>query len=337
MSDDTVEETSCSDDDDDEGKCPLHIALIREVLEYIHDHLRFILTRHGLGESDEIRPAKLSIYAILNARLMDDFKDVLLGQSFRERMWAVVKRSRAYDDIQPWLRANRCRYIYNRVTMKTANEYGIYRYADGGVYEGDWRNGKYNGQGSYTYAGGDIYEGEWRDGKRHDQGKYTYINGDVYEGCWKDGDYHGQGKISYPDGEVYEGEWRDGKRHGQGRYTCNNGDVYEGGWRDGKYHGQGRYTYANGNVLKGEWKDDKKHGQGKYTYANSKYHGRGKYTWTVHEGSYKDGRRHGQGKSTYDDDDDDWDYGMETWPDSRVYGDDWKGVKRHDIGKQTLL
>ena len=121
-----------------EGGCPLQYGLIREVLGYIHDHLRFILTRHGLGESNEIKPVKLSIYAILNARYMDDFKDVLLGQSFRERTWPIVKSSTAYDDIVSWLKANRCPYIYDAETVKIASEYGIYRHVNGGVFEGEW-------------------------------------------------------------------------------------------------------------------------------------------------------------------------------------------------------
>ena len=113
-----------------EGSCPLQYGMIREVLGYIHDHLRFILTRHGLADDNEIEPVKLSIYAILNARYMDDFKAVLLGQSFRERTWPIVKSSRAYDDIVPWLKANRCPYMYDDETVETANEYGIYRYDD---------------------------------------------------------------------------------------------------------------------------------------------------------------------------------------------------------------
>ena len=174
-----------------EGGCPLQYGLIREVLGYIHDHLRFILTRHGLGESNEIVPAKLSIYAILNARYMDDFKDVLLGQSFRERTWPIVKSSRAYDDMVPWLRANRCPYMYDAETKKTANEYGIYRFANGSVYEGEWRDGKRTGQGKSTWPDGDVYEGGFKDDKRHGQGKYTYANGNVYEGGYKDDNVHG--------------------------------------------------------------------------------------------------------------------------------------------------
>ena len=148
-----------------DGSCPLQYGLIREVLGYIHDDLRFTLTRHGLGDSTELQPAKLSIYAILNAGLMDYFKDVLLGQAFRERTWPIVKSSRAYDDIVPWLRANRCPYIYDDESKKTANEYGIYRYPDGSAYEGGFKDGKKHGQGKYTFANGDVYEGNWKDDK----------------------------------------------------------------------------------------------------------------------------------------------------------------------------
>ena len=219
-----------------EGSCPLQYGLIREVLGYVHDHLRFILTRHGLGESNEIMPAKLSIYAILNARYMDDFKNVLLGQSFRERTWPIVKSSRAYDDMVPWLQANRCPYMYDAETVKTANDYGIYRYAGGGVYEGEWRSGKYDGKGKYKFGflfyAGDIYEGGWKDNRKHGQGKYTCANGGVYEGGWKDNNFNGQGKMTYPDGRVYEGGWRDDKRTGFGKETYTDGTVFYGLWKN---------------------------------------------------------------------------------------------------------
>ena len=92
-----------------DGSCPLHYTLIREMLEWVHDDLRFTLNRHGLGKvivintitetiinhyhhyhynhhdnllsgsMNEVVPEKLSIYAILNARQMHSFKGVLLG------------------------------------------------------------------------------------------------------------------------------------------------------------------------------------------------------------------------------------------------------------------
>jgi hypothetical protein len=45
-------------------------------------------------------------------------------------------------------------------------------------YEGEWVDGKINGQGTLWYADGDQYQGEWRDGKMHGRGTYTYADGE---------------------------------------------------------------------------------------------------------------------------------------------------------------
>ena len=147
------------------GICPLQYNLIRKILEFIHDDLRYTLTRYGLDDSIEPMPVKerLSIHAILNARLMDYYKDVLLGQSLRERTWPAVKSHIRYKDIEPWLIANRCPYMYDDETKKTANVYGIYRDENNGCYEGTWKDGKRLGQGKYTSANGSVIEGEWRE------------------------------------------------------------------------------------------------------------------------------------------------------------------------------
>jgi hypothetical protein len=108
-----------------DDECPLQYDLIRKVLEFIHDHVRFTLTRHGLGDANELAPIKLSMRAIINARLMDYFRDVLLGPLLREETWPIVESNAMYDDVVPWLQANRCPRIYTNVTVKTANDYGI--------------------------------------------------------------------------------------------------------------------------------------------------------------------------------------------------------------------
>jgi hypothetical protein len=86
-------------------------------------------------------------------------------------------------------------------------------------YEGEWVDGKINGQGTLWYADGDQYQGEWRDGKMHGRGTYTYADGDQYEGDWKDDRRHGKGTVTYAAveggaAEKYEGDWCDGKMHG---------------------------------------------------------------------------------------------------------------------------
>ena len=64
-------------------------------------------------------------------------------------------------------------------------------------YEGEWVDGKINGQGTLWYADGDQYQGEWRDGKMHGRGTYTYADGDQYEGDWRDDRRHGKGTVVY--------------------------------------------------------------------------------------------------------------------------------------------
>lgn len=51
------------------------------------------------------------------------------------------------------------------------------RYADGGFYEGEWKDDIRHGQGTYTWPDGGVYKGEWKDGKKHKIGTYTYVNG----------------------------------------------------------------------------------------------------------------------------------------------------------------
>lgn len=49
-------------------------------------------------------------------------------------------------------------------------------------FEGEWRDGKKNGQGVMYFNNGDSYEGEWKDGHKNGRGIYRFSNGDIYEG-----------------------------------------------------------------------------------------------------------------------------------------------------------
>ena len=97
-----------------------------------------------------------------------------------------------------------------------------------------------NGNGIYTYANGSKYVGEWKDGKENGQGTYTWVS----ENTWFNGN-------------KYVGEYKDGKLHGQGTYTWANGNKYIGEFKDDKRNGLGTYTFANGTVDKGIWKNNK--------------------------------------------------------------------------------
>jgi len=77
--------------------------------------------------------------------------------------------------------------------------------------------------GTETNTAGDKYDGEFRDGKRNGQGTFTWLNGGKYVGEYRDGKFNGQGTLTWPNGDKYVGEFRNGKRTSQGTYTWPNG------------------------------------------------------------------------------------------------------------------
>ncbi|MDA1037410.1 MAG: MORN motif precursor, partial [Proteobacteria bacterium] len=92
-------------------------------------------------------------------------------------------------------------------------------------YEGEFKNGKMQGQGTFTWAGewqGQQYVGEFKENKRHGQGTNIFKSGDKYVGEWKENKMHGQGTFTWAgewQGQQYVGEWKEGNRHGQGTMT----------------------------------------------------------------------------------------------------------------------
>ena len=53
----------------------------------------------------------------------------------------------------------------------------------GGMYEGEWRNGLHEGEGKMTYENGDYYEGMWSTGEKKGNGKArkTRENGAIFD------------------------------------------------------------------------------------------------------------------------------------------------------------
>ena len=169
-----------------------------------------------------------------------------------------------------------------------------------GIYEGEIKKGKPDGQGTYTHyskkkssvlilpvmAHGWVkslvfavfiwemlhqgkpkikdakYIGAWKRGNKHGDGAYYFPNGDKYVGEWRHGKKHGDGVYSFSSGERYEGKWKKGEKHGQGTYTFSDNDFFTGEWKNGKAHGNGTYTYPDGSKLIGKWKDGEKFREG---------------------------------------------------------------------------
>jgi hypothetical protein len=73
-----------------------------------------------------------------------------------------------------------------------------------------------DGKGKYTYANGDVYEGDWKNDVREGKGVFTCSKdgpsaGHVYDGEWKNGKQHGIAVYTYPSGKKEIEEWEDGK------------------------------------------------------------------------------------------------------------------------------
>lgn len=86
-------------------------------------------------------------------------------------------------------------------------------FVDGNLYmvwEGEFKNGSLNGLGKVSYADGTVYEGEFKDHALIN-GTMTDSNGERWEGNFKRGLLHGQGMKIYPDGRIEEGEFVKGE------------------------------------------------------------------------------------------------------------------------------
>jgi len=64
---------------------------------------------------------------------------------------------------------------------------GLFKYTNGDVYEGEFRNDLKEGVGRLRYHSGAVFEGEYVQDRRSGRGMYVYSTGDVYDGDWKDG------------------------------------------------------------------------------------------------------------------------------------------------------
>ena len=116
------------------------------------------------------------------------------------------------------------------------------RQQDGfGVYSGQWRNDRRNGQGTQIYLSGDRYEGEWRDDQRSGRGTMHWSGG-LYEGEWRNDKRNGEGSETYRTGSRYIGEFVDDLPSGYGTMIPPGAKPQEGRVVGGCFITEGR-TY----------------------------------------------------------------------------------------------
>jgi len=227
---------------------------------------------------------------------------------------------------------------------------------DGGVYQGEYHNGRFEGQGQLHWQNGSHYQGEFKNGKMHGEGELTLANGSRYLGSFRQGMFNGHGKLFYTAGEVYEGEFVDGMMHGKGKFTGVNKQLYIGQFAKDHFHGEGTYTSFNGDVYKGQFRLSVASGPGTIHYKNGgvyqgeikdwSMHGKGEYKASKdvsYQGSFVNGVFSGQGEirnkdSHYVGEVEDWRMngkGILTYKDKYEYIGEFKNNLRHGQGILT--
>ena len=80
-----------------------------------------------------------------------------------------------------------------------------------------------------------VYEGEWVNGKREGDGRQVFANGDWYDGKWFGDLPNGKGRLSFKTGDVayFDGTFNAGEVDGDGTLVKHSGEEITGIWRDG--------------------------------------------------------------------------------------------------------
>lgn len=106
------------------------------------------------------------------------------------------------------------------ISQKThqRNGCGVLIYADGRLYEGEWKADKRNGQGFEIFKRGHIYLGNFFNNKPHGKGLFTWSNGETYDGDFTYGSKTGYGVWKGVDNDYYMGQWRNDKPMGYGTH-----------------------------------------------------------------------------------------------------------------------
>ena len=126
-----------------------------------------------------------------------------------------------------------------------------------------------NGTGRIVYANGGSYEGEFKNSEANGKGTAFHPNGDILEGLWED-DYLIDGTFYYSNGDQYTGTFK--KTRGvdfiYGEYIWSNGQIYMGNWKGVRRHGLGAEYWIDGSMYLGEHRNDQRDGPGIMFYPD---------------------------------------------------------------------
>ncbi|GIL62825.1 hypothetical protein Vafri_16998 [Volvox africanus] len=127
-----------------------------------------------------------------------------------------------------------------------AGKQGTLLGVSGGRYEGEVLAGRPHGRGQYFVRKEGSskdwvlqYDGDWIQGRREGNGTRYYPSGEVYSGDWVANIRHGTGRYEYANGDMYVGQWADDKRNGAGTLYMASGDIFIGNFMADRREGMG--------------------------------------------------------------------------------------------------
>ncbi|CAD8170251.1 unnamed protein product [Paramecium pentaurelia] len=169
---------------------------------------------------------------------------------------------------------------------------GIETFPNGDVYEGQFKDGVFNGRGLLynnvqLYPGKKgqyLYDGQFEQGQKHGFGKETYITGGRYEGSFKYNQKHGNGKLVFSDGSYYVGDFQRGLPNGFGVQVAYSKERIIAVFPP-PYNNEGRMDSQQNEEIQdheqekekreylyeGDFADGYKHGIGRLYYPNGSY------------------------------------------------------------------
>ena len=179
--------------------------------------------------------------------------------------------------------------------------WGICIYADGGMYEGEWKNGVKCGVGvEYYSTTRDWFVGNWNEEGIRVEGEYFWSDGSYYEGEFN-GSRSGNGTQVYSNGSIYIGDWAEDQKAGNGYFIWpDNGNIYDGIFAENVRNGEGTLYTLDRLRQNGIWEDDQLKEGEEQTLAQD-----GQETWTgennaVYTGVRTDGILNGMGSVRYE-------------------------------------
>ena len=196
---------------------------------------------------------------------------------------------------------------------------------NGSFYQGEFRDGKFDGYGRMTYSGGAVYEGQWKNGNYHGQGMLRLsenavrqMNGGDYMGQWRHMKLREEdpwsAKVGYETlrtlrsdmyrkedpvllvpkyvraDEIHKGLASHSLKQWENELYVHLGSVvFDGQWEEGVFRGQGTVYFSKDVFRTGIWEDTRLvEGRGVIRYPDG----------SRYDGEIRNNLRHGQGTLT---------------------------------------